>query len=72
MEEWASVPTGSQWDRMKPLGSHMTSERTNRRPEWEFMTALKRGSFAGLGIRQEKCKDVLDREPTCKVETSSG
>jgi hypothetical protein len=48
MEEWESVPVGSPWDGMKPLGSHKTTERTNRRPEQEFMMALKRSSFAGI------------------------
>jgi hypothetical protein len=31
MEEEASVPIGSPWGRMKPLGSHPTTGRTNRR-----------------------------------------
>jgi hypothetical protein len=26
MEEWASVPIGLPWDRMKQLGTHMTTE----------------------------------------------
>jgi D-alanyl-D-alanine dipeptidase len=49
MEEWTSVPIGSPWDRMKPLGSHTTSEQTNRRQEQEFKKAMKGGGFAGLG-----------------------
>jgi hypothetical protein len=51
---WTSVPTGSPWDRMKPLESHTTTERTNRRQEQEFRMALKRGSFAALGQGQRK------------------
>jgi hypothetical protein len=39
------------WDRKKPLVSHTTTERTNRRKEQEFRMALKRGAFAGLGRR---------------------
>jgi hypothetical protein len=54
MEEWASVPIGLPWHRMKLLGSHMTTERTSRGPKQEFMMALKRGSFAGLGKRLGK------------------
>jgi hypothetical protein len=38
MEEWTSVPIGSAWDRMKPLGSHTTTERTNSRQEQELIT----------------------------------
>jgi hypothetical protein len=64
MEKWASVPIYSPWDSMKSLGSHMTTERTNRREEQEFRMALKRGGFAGVGKRP-------GREPTCKVERSS-
>jgi hypothetical protein len=53
---------------MKPLGSHTITERTNRRQEQEFMTALKRGGFAGLGERQGKSvRGVLGREPTYTV-----
>jgi hypothetical protein len=37
MEEWNSIPIVSLWDRMKPLGSHMTTEQTNRRQEQEFL-----------------------------------
>jgi hypothetical protein len=54
MEEWSSVPIGLLWDRMKLLGSHKTTEQTNRRQEQEFRMALKKGSFAGLGKRQGK------------------
>jgi hypothetical protein len=57
---------------MKPLGSHMTTKRTNRRQEQEFRMALKRGSFAGPGRKtREKCKGVLGRGPMCKGERSS-
>jgi hypothetical protein len=52
MEKWTPVPIGSPWDRMKPLGSHMTAERTNRKQEQEFRMTLKRSSFAGLGERE--------------------
>jgi hypothetical protein len=45
MEELTSGPIGSLWDRMKPLGSHRTTERTNRRKEQESMIALKRGGL---------------------------
>jgi hypothetical protein len=45
MKEWTSVPIGSPWDRMKQLGSHTTTERTNRRQEQEFRAALKTGDF---------------------------
>jgi hypothetical protein len=48
MEERASVPIGLPWDRMKPLDSHTTTEQTNRKPEQEFMVALKRSGFAGI------------------------
>jgi hypothetical protein len=51
MEEWTSVPIGSPRDSMKPLGSHPTTERTNRRLEQEFRMNLKMGVFAGLGKR---------------------
>jgi hypothetical protein len=47
MEECTSVPIGCPWDTMKPLGSHMTIERTNRRQEQQFRMTLKRGSFTG-------------------------
>jgi hypothetical protein len=49
MEELTSVLIGSPWDGMKLLGCHATTEQTNRRQEQEFMMALKRGGFAGLG-----------------------
>jgi hypothetical protein len=42
MEEWASAPTDLPWNRMKPLGYHATTERTNRRQEQEFRMALNR------------------------------
>jgi hypothetical protein len=45
IEKRTSVPNGSPWERMKLLGSHMTTERTNRRQEQEYMMTLKRGSF---------------------------
>jgi hypothetical protein len=51
-EEWNSIPIGSSWDRMKPLGSHTTTDRTNRRQEQEFRKAPKTGGFAGLGKRR--------------------
>jgi hypothetical protein len=49
---------------MKPLGSHTATKQTNRRQEHEFLMALNRGSFAGLGKRQggKKCKGVEGRE----------
>jgi hypothetical protein len=50
MEESTSFPIGLPWDRMKPLGSHMTTERTNRRQG--VYKALKGGVSAGLGKRQ--------------------
>jgi hypothetical protein len=37
-----------------PIGSHPTTEWANRRQEQEFRMALKMGSFAGLGKRQEE------------------
>jgi hypothetical protein len=37
MEDWTLAPIGSLWDTMKLLGSHTTTERTNRRQEHEFM-----------------------------------
>jgi hypothetical protein len=40
MEEWASVGIGSPWNRMKPPGSHTTTDRTNRRQEQESRMAL--------------------------------
>jgi hypothetical protein len=52
--EWTSFPVGSLWDRMKPLGSLMTTERTNRRQEQEFMSALRRGDFTGLGKTEKE------------------
>jgi hypothetical protein len=54
MKEWISVPIGSPWDRMKPMGSHTITERTNRRQEQEFRMGLKEGGFIGLGRRQGK------------------
>jgi hypothetical protein len=54
MDEWTSVPSGSPWDRMKPLGSHMTTEQTNRRQEQKFRMGMKRCGFAGRGKRQGK------------------
>jgi hypothetical protein len=59
MEEWTSVPFGSLWDRKKPLGSHTTTERTNRRQEQELRMALKRGGFADLRNRKGKIIKVL-------------
>jgi hypothetical protein len=38
---------------MKPLDSHTTSQRANRRQVEEFRMALKRGEFAGLGEKDE-------------------
>jgi hypothetical protein len=36
-------PLARPWGRMKPLGSHTTTERTNRTQEQEFrMTVIKR------------------------------
>jgi hypothetical protein len=71
--KWKSgpqFPLAHPWDRMTPLGSHATAERTNRRQGHEFRMPLKGGGFAGLGNRQEeKCKGVLGREPTCKGES---
>jgi hypothetical protein len=37
IEEWAPVLIGLPWDRMKLLGSHMTTEQTSKRQEQEFM-----------------------------------
>jgi hypothetical protein len=37
---------------MKPLGSHTTTERSNRKQRRSVLTAMKRGRFAGLGKRQ--------------------
>jgi hypothetical protein len=54
MEEWSSVLIGSLWDRMKSLGSHTTTEQTNRRQDQEFRMVLKRGSLAGPGRGQEE------------------
>jgi hypothetical protein len=54
MEEWTFVPIGSPWDRMKSLGSHMTTERTNRRQEQEFVMALRRGRFCWTRKKTEK------------------
>jgi hypothetical protein len=56
MEERNSVSTGLLWGRMKLLGSHMTTVRTNRRQQQEFRMALKRDSIAGLGKR---CTSML-------------
>lgn len=42
MEDWISVPNALPWNKMKPLGYHATTERTNRRQEQEFWMALKR------------------------------
>jgi hypothetical protein len=48
---------------MKLLGSHTTTERTNRRQEEEFRMALNIGHFAGLGKKTGKrCNGVLGRE----------
>jgi hypothetical protein len=52
IEEWTSIPTDSPWGRMEPLGSHMTTEGTNRRQEQKFRMALKRVGFTDLGTRQ--------------------
>jgi hypothetical protein len=59
MEEWTCFPTGWSWKRMKSLGSHTTTERTNRRQEQDFRMALKRGGFAAVGRRQENRKGVF-------------
>jgi hypothetical protein len=66
-KEWTSVAIGS------PVGQNeTTTERTNRRQGHEFMMALKRAGFAGVGKRQEeKHNRVLGREPTCKREVES-
>jgi hypothetical protein len=45
MEECNSFLTYLVWDKIKPVGSHTT---TNRRQEQEFRMTLKRGGFAGL------------------------
>jgi hypothetical protein len=37
MEEWNAVPIVSPWDGMTPVGSHMTTEGTDRRQGQEFM-----------------------------------
>jgi hypothetical protein len=44
MKEWNSVPIGSPWDRMKPLGSHTTAERSNGWQTQEFVSPWK-GAF---------------------------
>jgi hypothetical protein len=54
IEEWTSVPIGSPWERMKPLGLHTTTERTIRRQEREFRMVLKTGDFSGLGKNKDK------------------
>jgi hypothetical protein len=54
MEEWIHFPLARWWDRMKPLGSNTTIERTNRRQEQKFKKTLKKGGFAGLGERLRK------------------
>jgi hypothetical protein len=74
MEECNSLSTGLLWERMKLLGSHMTTVRTNRRQEHEFRMALKKSSFAGLGKRQGKSVRVcwcVGQGPMCKGERSS-
>jgi hypothetical protein len=45
VEEGTSVPTGSPFDRTKPLGSHTTTERTNGRQEQKCMISLKRSDL---------------------------
>jgi hypothetical protein len=65
MEELTSVPIGPPWDRTKLLGCHATTELTSRSQEHEFMLALKRYSFAGLGKRQGKCVRVCWDENRC-------
>jgi hypothetical protein len=53
MEEWASVPIGLPWDKMKLLGSHVTTERTDKTRTGVYNT-LKRGVLAGLGKTRGK------------------
>jgi hypothetical protein len=50
VEEKNSVPIGSKWERTNQLGSHTTTERTNRRKG--VNEALKRGILAGLRKQQ--------------------
>jgi hypothetical protein len=55
MEGWTSVPIGSPVVQDETfLGSHTTTNRTNRRQVQEFRMALKRGSLAGFGRTQGK------------------
>jgi hypothetical protein len=55
VKKWSSVPIGSPWDRMKPLGPHTIIQRTEKRQEQEFRMAQKRGGFAGLGKIHSVC-----------------
>jgi hypothetical protein len=72
MEEQNSVLGGSRVRQKPPtlIGSHTTTERTNRRKEQDIRMALERGGFAGLGKDGERCKYVVGREPTSKGEKS--
>jgi hypothetical protein len=76
IEEWTSVPIGSPWDRMKPLCCHAPTEQTNRRQEQEFMMALKRGCFAGLGKSVRVCwagnRCVRERGQVSELEECGG
>jgi hypothetical protein len=65
------VDLSSHWlavGKNKPLVSHTTTERANRRQEQQLRTALKRGGFVGLVRRRGGggCKGVLGRESTCE------
>jgi hypothetical protein len=51
---------------MEPLASHTTTDRTNRRQEYELNDPEK-GRFGWSRKKTgEKRKDVLGRKPTCK------
>jgi hypothetical protein len=54
VEVFDPASTRGPWDRMKPLGSYMTTERANRRKEREFRTVLEKGDFSGLGKDKDK------------------
>jgi hypothetical protein len=70
MEEWTAIPINLLWDRTKLLGSHMTTEWTNRRQEHEFVGLWKGVYFAGLGKNIRVCwagnRCVKERGQVCE------
>jgi hypothetical protein len=67
MEEWTLVPIGSLGNRMKPLGSLMTTKQLEDKNR--SFDGPENGRFCwSRKTTGKKCMGVLGRELTCKEE----